>query len=144
MATKDAKFPARTSHLQMQHRRNKGDWQAMGSSPRATALRNRELFPKAAVERVLGMDLAPYFPIPEHIPVTEHFSLDNKGLWYRFRRWAARKLDLKMPQPKQPLYSKSRNRDVARFIALNPDLRGTDLFELINLIAKRARDLKLD
>jgi len=101
-------------------------------------------FPQAAVERVLGMDLAPYFPIPEHIPVAEHLSRDNKGLWYRFRRWAASKLDLKMPQPRQPLYSKSRNRDVAKFIALNPDLRGTDLFELINLIAKRARDLKLD
>lgn len=101
-------------------------------------------FPQAAVERVLGMDLSGYFPVPEHIPFTEHLSQDKKGLWYRFRRWAASKLDLKMPQPRQPLYSKSRNRDVANFIALNTDLRGTDLFELINLIANRARDLQVD
>ena len=39
-----------------------------------------------------------------------------------------------MPQPRQPLYSKSRNRDVVKFIALNADLRGTDLFELINFM----------
>lgn len=90
------------------------------------------------------MDLSASFPVPEHVPFTEHLSQDNKGLWYWFRRWAASKLDLKMPQPRQPLYSKSRNRDVAKVIALDSDLRGTDLFDLINVIANRARDLQLD
>jgi len=101
-------------------------------------------FPRAAVERVLGIDLSAYFPVPEHVPFTEHLSRDNKGLWYRFRRWAAARLDLKMPQPRQPLYSKSRNRDVAPFIDLDGDLAGTDLSEIVRLIAARARELQQD
>jgi hypothetical protein len=101
-------------------------------------------FPRAAVERVIGMDLSAYFPVPPHIAFGEHLSQDSKGLQYRFRRWAASKLNLKMPQPRQPLYSKSRNREVAKFIALDPDLRGTDLSEIIKVIAKRARDLQVD
>jgi len=101
-------------------------------------------FPRDAVERVLGMDLSAYFPVPEHVPFTEHLSRDNKGLRYRLRRWAAAKLDLKMPQPRQPLYSKSRNRDVARFIVLDRDLAGTDLSEIVRLIARRAREIQQD
>lgn len=101
-------------------------------------------FPRAAVEGVLGIDLSAYFPVPEHVGFTEHLSRDNKGLWYRFRRWAAAKLDLKMPQPRQPLYSKSRNSEVAQFIVLDRDLAGTDLFELVQLIAARAQELQED
>jgi hypothetical protein len=52
----------------------------------------------------------------------------------------ASKLDLKMPQPRQPLYSKSRNRDVAKFITLDGDAGGTDLFEVVHAIARRARE----
>jgi hypothetical protein len=101
-------------------------------------------FPRAAVEGVLGIDLSAYFPVPEHVGFTEHLSRDNKGLRYRFRRWAAAKLDLKMPQPRQPLYSKSRNREVAQFIVLDRDLAGTDLFELVQLIAAWAQELQED
>ena len=101
-------------------------------------------FPRAAVEGVLGIDLAAYYPVPEHVGFTEHVSRDNKGLWYRFRRWAAAKLDLKMPQTRQPLYSKSRNGEVTQFIVLDRDLAGTDLFELVQLIAARARELQED
>jgi hypothetical protein len=79
--------------------------------------------------------------VPEHILFTEHLSRDNKGPWYRFRRWVALKLDLKMPQPRQPLYSKSRNRDVAKFITLD-DVAGTDLFEVVQALARRARELQ--
>lgn len=99
-------------------------------------------FPRGAVERVLGMDLSAYFPVPEHVGFTEHLSRDNKGLWYRFRRWAAAKLDLKMPQPRQPLYSKSLNSEIAEFIVLDRDLAGTDLLDLVQLIAARARELQ--
>ena len=35
--------------------------------------------PRHAVERVLGMDLSTYFPVPLHVPFTEHLSEDNKG-----------------------------------------------------------------
>jgi hypothetical protein len=98
-------------------------------------------FPQRSVERVLGMDLSAYFPVPEHVPFTQHLSQDSKGPWYRFRRWVALKLDLKMPQPRQPLYSKSRNHEVAKFMTLD-DIAGTDLFEVVHAIARRARDLQ--
>jgi hypothetical protein len=100
--------------------------------------------PRHAVERVVGMDLSGYFPVPEHVPFTEHLSRDNKGLRYRFRRWVASKLDLKMPQPRHPLYSKSRNGDVAKLIELQADLAGTDLFDIVRVIAERARELQQD
>jgi len=99
-------------------------------------------FPQGAVERALGMNLSGYYPVPEDIPFTEHLSLDNKGLLYRFRRWVARKLNLQMPQPRRPLYLKSQNGAVAKFIAFETDLAGTDLFEIVNSIVRRARDLQ--
>jgi hypothetical protein len=49
-----------------------------------------------------------------------------------------------MPHPRQPLYSKSRNRDVAPFIDLDRDIAGTDLSEIVRLIAARARELQQD
>jgi hypothetical protein len=99
-------------------------------------------FPQSAVERVLGIDLSGYYPVPQDVPFTEHLSRDDKGLWYRFRRWVASKLDLKMPRPRQPLYSKNRNQAVAKFISLNSDLNGTDLFEIVKSIVQRARELQ--
>jgi hypothetical protein len=100
--------------------------------------------PRHAVERVLGMDLSAYFPVPQHVPFTKHLSEDNKGPRYRFRRWVASKLDLKMPQPRHPLYSKSRNRDVAKVIDLQADLAGTDLLQIVQSIVQRARELQED
>lgn len=99
-------------------------------------------FPQGVIERVIGMDLSAFFPVPEDTPFTEHLSLDNKGLWYRFRQWVAQKLDLKMPPPQRPLYSKSQNQAVAKLMALNADLAGTDLCEIVSSIARRARDLR--
>jgi len=101
-------------------------------------------FPKGAIERVLGMDLSAFFPVPEETPLTEHLSLDNKGLWYRFRQWVAHKLDLKMPPPRRALYTKSQNQAVAKLMVLNADLVGTDLYEIVNSIARRARDLRAE
>lgn len=60
----------------------------------------------------------------------------------RFKRWVAGVLDLKMRGPHQPLYSKSRNREVARFMSLENDLAGTDLREIVNEIAHRAIALR--
>jgi hypothetical protein len=100
--------------------------------------------PRHAVERVLGLNLSAYFPVPEHVPFAEHLSEDNKRLRYQFRRWIASKLDLKMPQPRRPLYSKSQNRDVARHINLQADLAGTDLFKMVQSIVERARELQQD
>jgi hypothetical protein len=100
--------------------------------------------PRQAVERVLGVDLSAYFPVPDHVPFTEQLSEDNKGLRYRLRRWMALKLDLKMPQPRRPLYSKAQNRDVAKLINLEADLAGTDLFQIVQSIVQRARELQED
>ena len=98
-------------------------------------------FPRGAIERVIGIDLSAFFPAPEDTPFIEHLSLDNKVPWYRFRQWVAQRLDLKMPPPQRPLYSKSQNQAVAKFMVLNADLAGTDLREIVNSIARRARDL---
>jgi len=100
--------------------------------------------PQYAVERVLGLDLSDYFPVPEHVPFTEHLSEDNTGFRYRFRRWVASKLDLKMPRPRRPLYSKRQNSEVAKFINLQAHLAGTDLFRIIEAIVQRARELQED
>jgi len=65
-------------------------------------------------------------------------------LWYRFRQWVAHKLDLKMPPPRRALYTKSQNQAVAKLMVLNADLVGTDLYEIVNSIARRARDLRAE
>jgi hypothetical protein len=100
--------------------------------------------PQHAVERVLGMDLSAYFPVPVHVPFTEHLSEDNKGLRYRIRRWAASKLDLKMPQPRHSMYSKRQNCEIAKLINLQADLAGTDLLQIVLSIVDRARELQQD
>lgn len=99
-------------------------------------------FPRSAVERIVGQDLAAYFPVPPDVSFTEHLSVDAKGLRYRFRRWVASKLGLKMPGPQRPLYSKNRNRDVAQLLSLDTDIAGTDLSQIVKLIANRARQLQ--
>ena len=85
-------------------------------------------FPRAAVERVVQKDLSAYYPSPDDVPFIEHISWDAKGLWYRFRRWVASKLALRMPQPREPLYQESRNLEVAPLIRLERDLAGAALF----------------
>jgi hypothetical protein len=99
-------------------------------------------FPQAAVERVVGGNLARYFPVPHDVSFVEHLSADAKGLRYRFRRWVASKLDLKMPGSRQPLYFKNRNRDIAQYLSLDRDMAGTDLLEIVQSIANRARELQ--
>ena len=98
--------------------------------------------PRHAVEDVLGMNLSAYFPVPDHAQFTEHLSEDNKSFRYRFRRWVASRLDLRMPQPRRPLYPKSKNRDVAKLIKLEEDFRGTDVFQIVHSIVQRARELQ--
>jgi hypothetical protein len=101
-------------------------------------------FPRAAVERVVQKDLSAYYPVPDDVPFIEHVSRDAKGLWYRFRRWISPKLDFQRPQPRESLYQKRRNREVAQLIRLEQDLAGTDLLEIIQSIADRARELQQD
>lgn len=99
-------------------------------------------FPQTAVEKLTGVNLAGYFPVPPERPFIEHLSRDNKGLRYRFRRWVASKLELRMPTPREPLFSKSRNEEVVRLISLKTDLAGTDLYEIIALIVVRAKEIR--
>lgn len=98
-------------------------------------------FPRAAMEKVLGVDLSAYFPIPEDVSVLQHLSRDAKNWKYRLRRWIASVFDLRMPAARQPLYWKSRNSEVAEAIVLDRDLVGTDLFLFVHRVVDRAREV---
>jgi hypothetical protein len=97
-------------------------------------------FPQDVFEKVVGTDLSAYFPIPDHVPAVEHFSRDGTNWKYRLRKFIARSFRLAQPSPKEPLYAKSRNKDAARYLALQ-DLNGTDLFNIVNDISEIARRL---
>ena len=97
-------------------------------------------FPRAAMEAILLIDLSPYYPIPDHVSVANHMSSRDTGLIYRIRVRVADLFALRRPSATRTLYSKSRNEEVAGRIMLT-DLENTDLLEIINLIAQRAKEL---
>jgi hypothetical protein len=101
-------------------------------------------FPRAVLEAVVKRDLASFFPVPHHISTIAHLSVDRKGLWYRLRLCAAEIFSLKRPNPRQPLFAKSRNAEVAPHLVLDRDLGGTDLHAVMHLIADRTKEVLLD
>jgi hypothetical protein len=50
----------------------------------------------------------------------------------------AKKLGLQQPSPKEPLYSKKRNAEIALHLKLD-DLSGTDLLGVVNDVGKMAK-----
>jgi hypothetical protein len=97
-------------------------------------------FPQEAFEKLLGTDLSAYFPIPDHVSAIEHLSRDGTSWKYRLRKFIARSFGLAQPSPKEPLYAKSQNTKAAEYLALQ-DLKGTDLFNIVNDIGEIAKRL---
>lgn len=97
-------------------------------------------FTQAAMEAVIGQDLSRYFPIPDTVPIQEHFATGKKTIMWRVRKLVANLFDL--GEPSLPsLYPKARNREVAQH--LHPDdIRGTDLYEALATIVKIAHRLQ--
>jgi hypothetical protein len=95
-------------------------------------------FPQEVFEKLVGTDLSAYFPIPDHVSAIEHLSRDGTSWKYRMRKFIARSFGLAQPSPKEPLYAKSQNTNAARYLALQ-DLKGTDLFNIVNDIGEIAK-----
>lgn len=97
-------------------------------------------FTQAAMEAVIGGDLSAYFPIPDAVPIQEHFATGKKTLRWRVRKLAAKIFELAPPSPPS-LYPKSRNHEVAQH--LHPeDIRGTDLYDVMETILKSSKRLQ--
>ena len=98
-------------------------------------------FTRTAFERVIGQDLSSFFPIPDDVPVTDYLSVEYKTLRFRLRRLLAALLRSPLPRPTHPLYSKTRNAEVASHISLDGDLHSTDLRSIILSAAQHAKEL---
>jgi hypothetical protein len=97
-------------------------------------------FPQGVFEKVLGIDLSAYFPIPDHASVVDQLSKSRASWKYKFRKFVAKQLGFPKPSPKEPLYSKKRNTDAAAHLNLQ-DLQGIDLFNIIHDIGETAKRL---
>jgi hypothetical protein len=99
-------------------------------------------FPKAILEAVIGRDLTPFFPIPDHVAVMEY--LKNSGgqtRWQAIQRFLVSRLHLRIKLSGTSLYSKSANEKVAQSLVFDRDMLGTDLGVIISRIAERANSL---
>jgi hypothetical protein len=97
-------------------------------------------FPRGVFEKVLGIDLSAYFPIPDHVSAIEQLSKSRASWKYRLRKFVAKNFGFPRPSPKEPLYSKKRNADAAVRLNLQ-DLQGTDLSNIVHDISKTAKRL---
>jgi hypothetical protein len=97
-------------------------------------------FPQRTLERVIGKDLAAYFPIPDHVSVMDRLSKSGSSLKFKLRKLVAKTFRLPQPSPKEPLYTKSRNAEVAQYLKLD-DLAGTDLLKIVEEICESANRL---
>jgi hypothetical protein len=95
-------------------------------------------FPQKVFEKVISANLSAYFPIPDHVSAITHLSRSRASWKHRLKKIVARIFGLPQPAPKEPLYSKSRNTEAARYLDLE-DLKGTDLFNIIHDISKAAK-----
>jgi hypothetical protein len=94
-------------------------------------------FPRQALEQVTGKDLSAYFPIPDHVPVIDRLSRNGSSLIFKLRKMVAKAFQLAQPSPKQPLYTKSRNGEIAHHLKLI-DVQGTDLLKIVEEICETA------
>ena len=97
-------------------------------------------FPQGVLEKVLGIDLSTYFPIPDHVFVIDQLSKSRTSWKYKLRKFIAKQLGFPKPSPKEPLYSKKRNTDAAAHLNLQ-DLQGTDLYKIVYDISETAKRL---
>jgi len=97
-------------------------------------------FPQAVFEKVLGIGLSAYFPIPDHESAIYCLSKSRASWKYRLRKFFAKTLGFPQPSPKEPLYSKKRNTDAAVHLRLQ-ELQGTDLSKVVYDISETAKRL---
>jgi hypothetical protein len=98
-------------------------------------------FPQSTLETVVGQDLARFFPIPDHISVSDYLSDSEQNWWRRARRFLVSRCRLKLKLGGHSLYAKSSNVRIAQMLILDRDLSGTDLWTIIHLVADRAKAL---
>lgn len=96
--------------------------------------------PQVVLERVLGISLSAYFPIPDHVSVIEALSKSRNSWRYKLRKFIAKKFGFPQPSPKEPLYSKRLNAAAATRLKLD-DLKGMDLFDVVNDICEKAKQM---
>lgn len=77
-------------------------------------------FTQKALEQVIGNDLSGYFPIPDEAAIEDHLCDPSTG---------AR------------LYAKRRNEETAKHLSLS-DLKGTDLFDIVQKIGEAAQRIQ--
>lgn len=97
-------------------------------------------FPQHVVEQVVGIDLSSYYPVPDDVSPLEQLSKSRNSLGYKIKKRVAKWFGFPQPSPKESLYSKSRNSQVAQILKLD-DVRGTDLFKVIEEISQTAERL---
>jgi hypothetical protein len=95
-------------------------------------------FPRNACEKVLGRDLSSYFPIPETIPVEDHF-IEQNSLRNRLKLWLQSVLGRKVGKRQGQFFFKNRhNEQIAQHLTL-ADIAGSDLEEIVIAISKEAQ-----
>jgi len=99
-------------------------------------------FTQAAIEAVVGRDLTSFFPIPEDTAIKTHLASTKKTMGWRIRNLAARVFNLEGPSLPS-FYPKNKNKEVAKYLQPE-DLRGTDLFEILEQIVAAAKLLQGD
>jgi hypothetical protein len=97
-------------------------------------------FSQQLFEKIIGTDLTPFFPILDHISALEQLSKSRNSLKYKLRRLIAKTFGFSQPSPTEPLYTKGRNSEVAAELELQ-DLRGSDLFKIVEEISHTAQRL---
>ena len=97
-------------------------------------------FPQSALETVTSRDLSAYFPIPDHVAVNEYLR-ETSDWKNRLKRFLVFRLRLPLKFSGPSLYNKQKGKEVAQQISLERDLKGSDLFSIINVIADKAKAL---
>jgi hypothetical protein len=98
-------------------------------------------FPQSSLETVVGQDLTPFFPIPDHVSVCEYLRGPKLGWWERAKRFLVSRCHLKLELGGSSLYAKRSNEQVAQLLVLDRDLPGTDLSAIIHRVAEQAKAL---
>jgi hypothetical protein len=102
-------------------------------------------FPKHAIEKVTGTDLTPFFPISEERPIIEQLSEKGSTILYTVQRYLASQCSwIKPPSTGQTFYAKRQNAEVAKYMLVEKDVAGTDLYDILQHICQRARELDAD
>ena len=96
-------------------------------------------FPQGALEQITGENLAPYFPIPDHVAVVEYLR-ESKADWkHRVKLFLVSRFRMSLRFSGRSLYSKNHNEKVAQQMCLEHDLKGSDLFTVVHAIAEKAK-----